>query len=557
MFNKNVVPSFIYLALTALSQPKESKLDSLPQNWTDADRHTFWYIDQGSKIMPMSWFLNLECNSKQRHCDAGKLFSSPKNLSSYGFVIDTSGIPGPLNPHHLPIGFSSGSHDGVEFAGLTCAACHTANIRVGNRSLTITGGPSMLDFDLFLSELVDAVDETGNNVDGRLQRFREHVPNLDMNEFNKTAQSLDTRRRINTPDNPPGFGRVDAFGHIFNQITVEHLKNPEKFASKPNAPASYPMLWDIAQHPFVQWNYSAPNLGVGEQAIGSLARNIGEVLGVFGTVDICHDNDSCPEKSMWFYKSSVNIENLRKIEGMLARLRAPAWPFEQPEKQAVDAGRLIYKQHCERCHAVIDRNSPPLSYPAFPVEVSEVGTDPLVAQRIADLKVPTGILKGAPKAALLHSSPWDLFHIFSFGKSEYARNLAGHLTLNLIPSKSDQIDLSVKGLLYTGIVETKLHYKARPLDGIWASPPYLHNGSVASLADLLMPDNKRPKSFCVGDWIYDPVRVGYQSYEGKVCPEGTSKVDAAVPGGLNTGHQYGVNMNNTGKQALIEYLKIL
>ena len=106
----------------------------------------------------------------------------------------------------------------------------------------IEGAPSMLDFDHFLADLKD---------------------------FDARTARLLTRRRINTPApaaGPAGFGRVDAFGHIFNQVVVEHLGNPESENTTPDAPASYPALWDIAQHPFVQWNYSAPNLGVGQQA---------------------------------------------------------------------------------------------------------------------------------------------------------------------------------------------------------------------------------------------------------------------------------------------------
>jgi hypothetical protein len=556
MSNKNVVSAGIFLVLAASSLAQESKLENIEQHWAATDRHEFWYIDQGSKIMPMAWFLKLECATSQKHCDSTGLFSSSANLKSYGFITDTSGIAGALNPHNLPIGFSSGSPDGVEYAGLTCAACHTANIKSGNRSWIIEGGPAMLNFDLFLGELVTAVDETRNNIGGRLQRFKDQIPNLNMDEFNRTVQSLDSRRRINTPVYPAGFARVDAFGHIFNQIIVEHLKNPEKFAPKPNAPASYPELWDIAQHPFVQWNYSAPNLGVGEQAIGSLARNIGEVLGVFGTVDICHnDPKSCPEKSMWFYKSSANIENLRKIEALLANLRSPLWPFDI-NQAAADRGKWIYMQECSRCHALIDRNNPPQSYPAIPVEVAEVGTEPLLAKNINDLKIPTGILKGAPKAAFLRPAWWDIFHFFSFGSSEYARNMAAHLTLNLIPSKSDQIDLAIKGLLYQEVVQRTLHYKSRPLNGIWASAPYLHNGSVPSLVDLLKPDKDRPKSFCVGDGEYDPISVGYKQYQ-EPCPSRTEKLDTAKPGNSSAGHQYGVWRTQAEKSDLLEFLKRL
>ena len=52
------------------------------------------------------------------------------------------------------------------------------------------------------------------------------------------------------------------------------------------------------------------------------------------------------------------------------------------------------------------------------------------------------------------------------------------------------------------------HYRARPLDGVWATAPYLHNGSVPTLRDVLIPQNQRPKKFCVGSRQFDPVNVG-------------------------------------------------
>ncbi|PMZ49168.1 hypothetical protein C1Y04_30550, partial [Pseudomonas sp. FW306-2-11AC] len=56
-----------------------------------------------------------------------------------------------------------------------------------------------------------------------------------------------------------------------------------------------------------------------------------------------------------------------------------------------------------------------------------------------------------------------------------------------------------------------LAYRARPLNGIWAMAPYLHNGSVPSLNDLLLPPNLRPKTFYIGNWEFNPDIVGYDT----------------------------------------------
>jgi hypothetical protein len=76
-------------------------------------------------------------------------------------------------------------------------------------------------------------------------------------------------------------------------------------------------------------------------------------------------------------------------------------------------------------------------------------------------------------------------------------------------------------------------YKARPLDGIWATPPFLHNGSVPSLEALLRPVAERPKSFSLESTSYDAAIVGYAS-EGR---PGDFLFDTSLPGNYNTGHE--------------------
>ena len=157
MLKKNALSAFLLLAaLAGLGKAADPKLQTLPQNWSDAERHKFWFIDQGSKIMPMAWFRNLQ------RSNSDQLFAASENLLRYGFVKDESNIevtPN-LNKYKLPIGFSVGSYNLVEFVGLTCAACHTGNVRLGDRSILIEGAPSMLNFDLFLDELVKAMVKT-------------------------------------------------------------------------------------------------------------------------------------------------------------------------------------------------------------------------------------------------------------------------------------------------------------------------------------------------------------------------------------------------------------
>ncbi len=96
-------------------------------------------------------------------------------------------------------------------------------------------------------------------------------------------------------------------------------------------------------------------------------------------------------------------------------------------------------------------------------------------------------------------------------------------------------------------------YKARPLDGIWATVPFLHNGSVLTLAALLDAPGNRPKTFTLGNWELDPVNVGYQPAAGAhAFTFDTSKV-----GNSNAGYNYGTDLSPVDKEALLEFLKSL
>ena len=98
-------------------------------------------------------------------------------------------------------------------------------------------------------------------------------------------------------------------------------------------------------------------------------------------------------------------------------------------------------------------------------------------------------------------------------------------------------------------------YANHPLDGIWARAPYLHNGAVPTLRDLLEPPERRPAVFYRGYDVYDRERVGFVA---TVAEEGGRmffRYDTSIPGNSNAGHTYGTALPDEDKQALVEYLK--
>jgi hypothetical protein len=102
-----------------------------------------------------------------------------------------------------------------------------------------------------------------------------------------------------------------------------------------------------------------------------------------------------------------------------------------------------------------------------------------------------------------------------------------------------------------------LVYKGRPLNGIWATAPFLHNGSVPTLWDLLTAPDERPKTFWVGDRTFDPVKVGYRTDVGKNEFKVLNSRGEIQPGNSNLGHDFGTRLTDDEKRALVEYMKIL
>jgi hypothetical protein len=102
-------------------------------------------------------------------------------------------------------------------------------------------------------------------------------------------------------------------------------------------------------------------------------------------------------------------------------------------------------------------------------------------------------------------------------------------------------------------------FVAVPLDGIWLRAPYLHNGSVPTLEDLLEPAAQRPTVFWRGYDVYDQDHTGFVS-SGPDAERFGWRVDTTVVGNGNMGHEgdaYGTTLSDQDKRALVEYLKTL
>jgi len=508
----------------------------LGQGWGLAERQQVSFTSFGSRIIDYAWFIALE------NADDEQLFRDDSHMANLGFITEHAN---PFNPDALPVGVARDSdNQDNAWVGLTCAACHTGEVTINNHRIRIDGGQSLINYTQFEIDLLAALKATlvkPEKWQRFIHRLQQTQKNIDENIVKQKIEfrihEFETRFAVNATQVPYGHGRLDAFGQIFNAIAVEALHIPENKRA-PNAPTSFPVLWDASHLDVVQWNASAPNMEP-----GPLLQNATTALAVYGTLNLLGQGQT--------YPSSINIKNLGDIQRKYYKLTAPQWPKElagKLDKKLIERGEVIYQQQCLRCHSLVDAENPNRQLSAVLVPANEIGTDALMVNNFTEGTVKTGELEGkhfllwfgqtfkaeakrldvvmhATAGALLHH-PWDSLRAVI---KEFAHNKTSHA------------DAEIN------------YYKARPINGIWASSPYLHNGSVPTVYDLLLPVTRRPTQFFVGNRELDRVRVGNQTLE----VSNASLFDTTLEGNSNVGHEYGTQLSEPERMALLEYIKSL
>lgn len=548
--------------------------------WSAADRQTYYFTPQGTQVKGLhyDWFTALELPfSEQR-------FAAPEYLARFGFLVDPKQVPTAQNPGNLPVGFArhKNADSNVEYLDITCAACHTGELHFKGQALRIDGGSAQhvlpssvptLRGGSFGQALVASLAATYYNP-WKFERFArqvlgdryeaEHGPlreafKASLDRFIKVAWN-DTHRGLYPTQEGPG--RTDAFGRIANASFGDAI-SPDNYRIA-NAPVDYPQLWDIWTFDWVQWNGSAQQ---------PMARNIGEALGVGATLDF-FDSAGQPLQDQARYPSSVRVRDLHLIEQTLQRLKPPTWPedlFGAIDRPLAAQGRALFAENCAACHVPTVTQEPGRAVQHLQMRtVDYMGTDPTAATNIADQRYDLSALK------------WD------------ATELAA-LNVQLHPKSSEPLDLKslsvAKGLAYVtayvedhayraagvtpaerptldgfdqpiGVLELRV-YKARPLDGVWATPPFLHNGSVPTLYQLLSPQDERSTTFYKGTFNYDPRHLGFETGAFK----NAFLFDTHITGNHNSGHEFRDGKRGEGvigrgllpqeRWALLEYLKVL
>lgn len=571
------------------------------QGWTAEERGAWYWATQGSRLMPKAWFAALE------QAGGSAPFAAMDHLSGYGFLPPPDG-----SESTMPIGFATdrqadgdfkvtglrwyegqaaGEATAEPWVGLNCAACHTARMEYNGVVSTVDGGPNLLDFQSFI-EALDAALQATEADPAKWDRFAANVLGDRDTPANRAllqeafAQLVDWQAKAEAMNETPmrsGYGRLDAVGHILNKVLM-FAGAPARDGNPANAPVSYPFLWGIAEQERVQWNGIAVNsrfqLPGDPFEYGALGRNTGEVMGVFGEVLLTPATG--PASALKGYKSSVDTQNLVRMEQLVALLDPPDWPSHFPaiDPALAAKGRTLFARDCAGCHLTPDlqkegeptermvtfRNTPEkeltdiwmacnafvYSGPTGPLEGTKDNSGTVFADRAPVANMLATTVKGAligNKEGLIRAGFDNFFGIRRLPRVEEAFDPDD-------PRASDRATcLETEDVIVLG-------YKARPLDGIWATAPYLHNGSVASLAEILLPAAERMPAFWVGNRSYDPVAVGYLT-EKPANGRGflLETVDAngrVIEGNSNRGHEYGVGgLNADDRRALLEYMKTL
>lgn len=490
------------------------------------ERQIYYHLSEGTERYPYIFMVAMEQPMN------GMPFN--ENLARFGF------IPDPDNEAGLPIGMSLvDRRDGRgPLVGITCAGCHVSEIRYKGQFIRLDGAPSMVDFQRFSIELSKTAIWTTKNQDA-LERFaakastickqtssKKCSEDIMITSLRKYAEVSEQKGKIFShffPKQGFGFGRADAFGAARNFIWGGlNLETNLRIA---NASVSYPHLWAIDNTKWLHWNSNTTS---------AMERNIGQALGVGGFVELAPGENQ--------FKSSIDLRNLHVLEEFSYRLSPPPWPEKilgKINNEKVFRGKVLYDQHCLNCHAT-SLPTQMTDYPLFSLET--IGTDPNYA-----INFDQPIISNGGTNIKVGTFAESIKFLMSSVKKRAYKDQA------ISAEESSEFEQGRKNILW----RSNLAYPARHLAGIWGTAPYLHNGSVPTMFDLLLPEEQRPKRFPVGHYEYDPVKLGYRTDIKDDDPEFRSMFDVSYPGDSNVGHLYGTELEDKERWDLLEYIKTL
>lgn len=420
--------------------------------------------------------------------------------------------------------------------------------------------------------LIDLLKVTYNLSDDDLAKT--HLPQR-MSYFAGLSVGIDPT----TKETPSGFNRTDAFGRIGNLVL--RGSHPVDIT----APVSLPWMWGLKYMANLHYNGNSNSV---------IMRNVGQSLGLGAII--------LDGKTL---DSTVNLHNLDKIEHLVHKIKVPEWKevFKEESKvytelkineQLLPRGYEVYKKNCMSCHETNKFTGPSQvlrEYKMFPLSTADGKCKVPQGNNLVEYECSPNTDRYAatnPIKPITDDSDPVLKRLIPFQDSIF--NGVGGIKARYYEvygiSEKEQAVMEfqdIRGYEYFrdtyngfdkqesfknnyGNIAKGMGYKARHLSGVWSTAPFLHNGSVPTLWELLKPAKQRPKYFNVKSMRFDPKYIGAPvadwNRNNKPCSK-KDKIDNEIcfdttkDGNSNVGHEWGVTLSESDKFALIEFLKYL
>jgi len=436
-----------------------------------------------------------------------------RGYSAFGMIYE----PGKDPRYDLPIGMSMRNFRGIDVVYLNCAVCHTGTVRdaPGAAPRIVPGMPANT-FDLggwgkFLTTIPSDQKFTPQRLLDQIRKMQDdphrRVDKPDLINrliFKYLAaylmrdQLIILGQRLSFINKDSwGPGRVDTFNapKALLNFPMEKYADPKERIGN----VDFPSIWNQGPRKGMQLHWDGNNTSVDE-------RNLSAAFGTGA------------------YPPTLDVKRVQRTAKWLETAKPPAYPYPVDGSLAA-RGQPIYEQYCTGCHGTREppfRHDPPQPNESVGtvVPIGEIGTD----------------------RWRLDSYTWVLAVNQSTLYAGYEKDWG------FAPPYPQRFSHFRK----------QPGYANSPLDGIWLRAPYLHNGSVPDLWELLKPESERVGSFYRGNDVYDPKNVGFVSTIAEQDGHKFFSFNTQQDGNRNTGHagkKYGTELPEKDKWALIEYLK--
>ncbi|MFO0679916.1 MAG: di-heme-cytochrome C peroxidase [Polyangiaceae bacterium] len=373
------------------------------------------------------------------------------------------------------------------------------------------------------------------------------------------------------PSTRGGFGRTDAFGTAKNSL-FGHLG----FQKPTNAQVSYPSMFNMETELWFHYNSNTTSV---------IERNIGQSLGLGAVADTYDKKTGPEEKRAPTFITTSKVANLYQLEQAIYKIAPPVYPSDGIRDEGkVTRGKTVYLENCQGCHepTPLDTELNPVAldkaklFASAEIPLEEMGVDGNQANNF-DLPVLDKPLSERIGGIL------DKLKT-TYYATEGTPEKVQALWENRFDAKLNPTGLRGTAIWRNSPVQDgKKLIRSKPLDGVWSTGPFLHNGSVPTIADLLKPASERPKKFRVGHRLFDAKNVGYlvldengnavdsaaaavytQAELARAKAEATFLFDTSPTdeannnpstGNANVGHEFGTDLSADDKTALLEFLK--